>query len=476
MTKSSGNAGAGLRRSVSWMMLGNLGGTALVGLMVLGLPRLLTVESYGHWQLYLFYATYLGYVSLGIGDGLYLRYSGTALKDMPSALISSHFRFLIPTIVMSMALLAAVAVAVEDDKTRLLIFVLAVTSNVFYILRVFITFVYQAANHMELYAKSLLIERAILFLATFGLIIVGVTDVIVLVSMDLLARVVGLGYCIFVARALIFATPVPWRQARSEIWLTFAGGIFIAASSFATVLVAGIARWGANVAFGIAVFAQIALAFSLVNMFQTVLNSVSQALLPSIRTYQGDLSAAFLRARDVISVVMLGAFVTYPILAWIMKWWLPDYESLPIYLAALFPMLLTEAKSRLLAVPILQSTRREKSLSAATISSLVMAIIATWIAAGVVQSPLWTVLSLTIAVAFRAVVLEVMATHALQLPINKKLAAEVALSVIFLWATLFSETWIPTIVFVVLLAIYLAASVLGMRRRAVVKRSEPSAV
>jgi O-antigen/teichoic acid export membrane protein len=465
LTKDSGNTGTGLRRSVSWMMLGNLGGTALVGLMVLVLPRLLTVETYGHWQLYLFYATYLGYVSLGIGDGLYLRYSGTALQDMPAALISSHFRFLIPAITLSMVLLGLAAVAVEDDETRLLIFVLAVTSNIFYILRVFITFVYQAANHMELYAKSLLIERAILFVATFGLVIAGVTNVIVLVSMDLVARAIGLGYCVFIARSLIFAKPAPWKQARTEIWLTFAGGVFVAASSFATVLVAGIARWGANVAFGIEVFAQIALAFSLVNMFQTVLNSVSQALLPSIRTYQGDLSTAFLRARDVISVVMLGAFVTYPILVWLVKWWLPDYESLPIYLAALFPMLLTEAKSRLLAVPILQSRRKEKALSAATISSLAVAIIATWIAAGVIQSPLWTVLSLTIAVAFRAIVLEIMATHSLELPVNRKLAAEVVLSVVFLWATLFSETWVPTVIFAALLVTYIAASVISMRRK-----------
>ncbi len=459
MGDNSMNAGSRLRRSVSWMMLGNIGASALIGILVLILPRFIPVEAYGHWQLYLFYATYLGYVSLGIGDGLYLRFSGTDLSDLPKSLISAHFRFLLPAIIISMALLAGFALLVEDHGSKLTVFLLATASNVFYILRVFITFVYQAANHMEVYAKSLLLERTILLGGTFLLIALGITNVVLLLSMDLVARILGFLFTAIVGRKIIFAKPLPWNEARSEIWLTFLGGIFLSLSSFATVLVPGIARWAANVSFGIAVFAQIALAFSLVNMFQTVLNSISQSLLPSIRAYQGNLQVLYVRARDVVSAIMLSAFVTYPVLKWAVMWWLPDYKDLPIYLAVLFPLLLTEAKSRLLAVPILQSQRKEKALSAATVASLAVAIAVTWVTAGILKNALWTVLSLTIAVTFRAVVLESMANRALKLPTNWKLVMEVSLSVFFLWATVFHQAWYASLIFVGLLLVYLGVTI-----------------
>ena len=44
--------------------------------MTLVLPRILGVEEYSYWQLYLFYVTYTAYSSIGWCEGTYLKYGG----------------------------------------------------------------------------------------------------------------------------------------------------------------------------------------------------------------------------------------------------------------------------------------------------------------------------------------------------------------------------------------------------------------
>ena len=36
------------------------------------LPKFLGIESFGYWQLFLFYVSYIGFFHLGINDGVYL--------------------------------------------------------------------------------------------------------------------------------------------------------------------------------------------------------------------------------------------------------------------------------------------------------------------------------------------------------------------------------------------------------------------
>lgn len=40
--------------------------------MSLIVPKVLGVETYGYWQLFVFYASYSGFFMLGLNDGVYL--------------------------------------------------------------------------------------------------------------------------------------------------------------------------------------------------------------------------------------------------------------------------------------------------------------------------------------------------------------------------------------------------------------------
>ena len=58
------------------------------------LPKIISVEQYGYWQVYLFYSTYVGILHLGLNDGIYLRYGGEEYNDLNFKLFYGEFKIL----------------------------------------------------------------------------------------------------------------------------------------------------------------------------------------------------------------------------------------------------------------------------------------------------------------------------------------------------------------------------------------------
>ena len=59
-----------------YAIFSNLLSMLISALVVLVLPKVVGVASYGYWQLYLFYVSYVGFFHLGWIDGIYLKYGG----------------------------------------------------------------------------------------------------------------------------------------------------------------------------------------------------------------------------------------------------------------------------------------------------------------------------------------------------------------------------------------------------------------
>jgi len=83
---------SGLARDVATMG----GGTALAALfstlIVFLIPRLISIEDFGYWRLFLLYASYAGVLHLGFLDGLLLRWAGQRLENFhPEVRVSLKF-------------------------------------------------------------------------------------------------------------------------------------------------------------------------------------------------------------------------------------------------------------------------------------------------------------------------------------------------------------------------------------------------
>ena len=74
-------------------------------IQVLIIPKYLSVQGYGYWQLFMLYASYVGILHLGFIDGILVRWAGKSLDEVGGE-IKVAFRFLLLELLIIIAPLA----------------------------------------------------------------------------------------------------------------------------------------------------------------------------------------------------------------------------------------------------------------------------------------------------------------------------------------------------------------------------------
>lgn len=73
---------ADFMKGFSYAMMSNFITLITSSLVIIVIPKLIGVQEYGYWQLYMFYTSYVGFLHFGWNDGIYLRYGGKEYKDL----------------------------------------------------------------------------------------------------------------------------------------------------------------------------------------------------------------------------------------------------------------------------------------------------------------------------------------------------------------------------------------------------------
>lgn len=81
-------------RDIAILSCATLLGAGLGVAQVFLIPRLVSVEEYGYWRLFVLYASYAGVLHMGLADGALLRWAGRPLEEFRGE-VSSCLRFLL---------------------------------------------------------------------------------------------------------------------------------------------------------------------------------------------------------------------------------------------------------------------------------------------------------------------------------------------------------------------------------------------
>lgn len=132
--------------------------------MVMFVPKFLSVDDYGLWQLFLFYFSYLGFLHFGWEDGIYLRYAGKRFEELDRKTFAGQFYSIVAlqiALALLITVLSPVIVTNPVKKTALLC---AVWLAPFVNFNNLCNFIMQITNRIRDYAKFLLTERIVFFL------------------------------------------------------------------------------------------------------------------------------------------------------------------------------------------------------------------------------------------------------------------------------------------------------------------------
>ena len=177
-----------IAKNLSYSVLANGTNTLISLILVLFVPKMLGVEEYSYWQLYLFYASYVGFFHFGWADGIYLKFGGKKYEDLNKGYFHSQFWLLTAFEIILAIIFAAITLFLDIDVNKETVLLAVALCCVLQIPRTFLQYLLQTTNRIVDYAKNYLLEKIVYAILVVSFLGIGVKSFEVLIGADLFAR------------------------------------------------------------------------------------------------------------------------------------------------------------------------------------------------------------------------------------------------------------------------------------------------
>lgn len=441
--------------NASYSITSNLISFIVSLLTVVILPKVLEVEEYGYWQLYLFYTGYVGLLHFGWNDGFYLRVGGKDYHSLDKRLISSQFNSLF----LFQIVLALVLFFVSSNYVHSLDRFHVLSATCIYLVivntRYFLLFLLQATNRFKTFAFITFIDRLSFVFLVVSIILTGHASFRLVIIADLLTKLLGLLVAIYFLRDTLieyFCLKIYWR----EIYTNISVGVKLTFAVLASKFIVGVIRFAIERLWDIGTFGKVSLTLSISNMLMVFINAVGLVLFPTLRRVpEKDLSSIYSLLRGGLMLIMFALLCLYYPIIKVCNIWLPDYGDSLKYLAVVFPICIYESKMGLLVNTYMKALRFEKKLLLVNIYSLSLSVILTVILSLLGVELDYFVLLIVLVLAFRCIIAELILSRFLCIKLWREIIIESIIVVIFILVSWFLEPWMAGFCYLLIYIIYL---------------------
>lgn len=424
-------------------------------LVILVLPKLIGVESYGYWQLYLFYVSYVGFFHLGWIDGIYLKYGGSHFEALDKKKFYSQF--VMYTLFQSMIALFIFLygfIFTPDGDKQFIFEQLGITlllTNV----RFFIIYILQTTNRIKQSSAITILDRFLYAILLIGFILVGIKNYRMMIYVDVLARLLSLLYGLYLCRSILLKKLSYFTVDYLEVVDNIKVGSNLMLSNIASLLIIGIVRLGIERQWDIATFGKVSLTLSISNLLMLFINAVGIVIFPMLkRLERHKLPILYKSLRDVLMPLMLGILILYYPLKLVLINWLPHYSESIKYMVLIFPMAIYEGKMSLLINTYLKALRMEKYLLKVNIRTVALSLALTLLTTVLLKNLDITIVSIVVLLAFRCIVAEEAVARKLEIDVKRDTGFEGLLTIVFMLSGWFLPSMIAIIVYITFYGLY----------------------
>ena len=239
------------------------------------IPMVLSVENYGYYKLYVFYASYVGISHLGFCDGIYLKYGGVDIDKVNKREVSSEWSSLL-----AYEAFVAIAIAVVGIIKHDFIIICLGATAIPTVLFTFYTYVYQATGDFAHYTRIMNLSTAINLVMNLVLVLLRVDDyrafVICNVSIQTVSFIIG--SISFHKRNWLIFTGFSIEIIKSLI----SAGFLLMVGNFAYTLFIGIDKWFIKFTMEITDFSMYSFAGQLLTVVNMFITPISMTLYSNI--------------------------------------------------------------------------------------------------------------------------------------------------------------------------------------------------
>lgn len=446
-------------KNISYSFGANIISLGVSVLMVMFVPKLLPVEDYGKWQLFLFYFSYLGFLHFGWEDGIYLRYAGKTFEELNPHVFSGQFLGIIVLQLAVTGLAFLFSHFFITDPIKETVFLCAISLAVFVNFNTGCNFIMQITNRIKDYARLILADRVLLLILVFSFLLIGFEQFKYMYIAKLVSMMAVSVLCFYECRRLWTTHIGNFHDICHEAGLNLEVGIKLMFANIASMLIIGIVRYGISIGWDVSTFGKVSLTLGISNFLMIFINSVSVVFFPILKRMDKQrLPEMYMQIRTILACVLFFMLIFYYPIKEILSWWLPKYADSLIYMSVLFPVCLFESKVSLLINTYLKSLRKEALMLKINLISVGVAAIVTFLTIEVLHNLNAAVFSIVFLYAFRCEMAEHYMGHILQLKLKKAIIAELFMAAIFITTSVLLDNWLCTFVYAAAYLGYMVAN------------------
>lgn len=424
----------GILKNISYSFGANFISLLISVFMVTFVPKLLSVEDYGLWQLFLFYFSYLGFLHFGWEDGIYLRYAGKSFDELDGKMFAGQFYGIIILQIFLALLVTSVGYFLILDPLKRIALFCAVWLAPFINFTNLCNFIMQITNRIKDYAKFLLTERIVFFISVLSFLIVWhLNEFRYMYYAKLFSTCSVTLIGIYLCRNLLKPQFYQIREIMLEAKENLAVGSKLMLANIAGMLIIGIVRYGISLGWDVATFGRVSLTLGVSNFLMLFITSVSVVVFPVIkRMDEGKRITAYKNIRIALDIILFAALLGYYPLKCILAWWLPQYADSLIYMSVLFPVCVFESKLSLLVNTYFKSMRQEALMLQLNIISVIVSAFVTFITVQIFHNLDLTVLSIVTIYAFQCCLAECFISYLLKINLRKDIFIDIIMGSVFI--------------------------------------------
>ena len=443
-------------KNMSYTIFSNFVSLIASALVILIIPKLIGVEEYGYWQLYLFYSSYVGFLHFGWNDGIYLRFGGEDYNNLDKKIFFSQFVQLLFFQLLIGSTIYGLSNVFMSDVNRAFIYQMVALSMVLVNLRIMFLYILQATNRIREYAWITMFDRIVYIFLIALFLTLGVRNYQLMIIADLIGKFFSLIMTVCFCKDIVFNKVSDFFFTINEAVANISIGIKLMFANIASLLIIGIVRFGIERTWDVATFGKVSLTLSISNMMMIFINAVGIVMYPLLRrTAHEKLSTIYSTMRDFLMPILLGFLLVYFPMKIILSAWLPQYEESLLYMALVFPMFIYEGKMALLISTYLKTLRRENTMLRINLISMIISLAMTYMATQIFKNLDLAIVNIVILLALRSALAETYISKELKVSVKKDIFLELSLALVFILTGWYINSWMATVGYAIAFGIYL---------------------
>jgi O-antigen/teichoic acid export membrane protein len=424
------------------------------------LPAFFSVESYGYWQIYLFYSTYVGIFAFGFSDGIYLRYGDKNYTELPFAKLRASIRiFSLMLLVVTILMIFLTYFFSINDNLRYALLFSALNIFVLGLTGIF-TYVLQITNQIKKYSFFSVADKVLVLVTVLLMFFIDNNNFKLIIVIDFIAKSLVAVAMIYLCKELWIGSNVSFSIAFKEFKNNIGAGVKLLIANLLGMLIIGMGRFLIQVFGEVEDFATYSFGITITGLVLTAITAFSLVLYPTIkRLDKNNYDKYFKNINSLINAFNFTALLFYFPAYLCVIYFYNKYANMLPYLNLLFVVAILQAKMSVLNNTFYKALRKEKEMLVANLSSVLFFGILASIVFYFTKS-IWSIAFITFAtMMIRCYASEIYLKKLVHIKLDYKFVIEIVFIILFIIATTLMNLEHGTFLYILFLTIWISLNI-----------------